>query len=256
LQRKLKDMEYSEFLTRIREVKKMGYVKSHREGPTGIGKTLEDLLGLKENNIQGPDFSNYELKASRKGSNSMITLFTKKLEPDSGEKLWETYGNRGKGSTSSKSKQTLLVGSVGDDEYIPPSERRLHSTVITQAENPDSFILVVDENRITIKNKKNVECYYSLSILKETLEKKYASLIHVLADHKKDKGQEYFWFNEAYLYSGFDFPTLMKVVREGRIKVDVRIGHYPDGRVHDHGTGLRISPIYLPECFQSKSKIL
>lgn len=249
-------MEYSEFLRKIHQIKLMNYVKSHREGPTGIGKTLEDLLGLKENNIQGPDFSNYELKASRKGSNSMITLFTKKLEPDSGEKLWETYGGRGKKDISSKFKQTMLAGSEEDNEFIPPSERRLHSTVITQAENPDSFILEVDENRITIKNKKNVECYYSNSILKETLEKKYASLIHVLADHKKEQGQEYFWYNEAYLYSGFDFTTFMRVVREGRIKVDIRIGHYPDGRVHDHGTGLRISPIHLPECFQSKSKIL
>ena len=59
-------MNYSEFLAKITKIKSMGYVPSHRKGPTGIGKTLEDLLGITENNIPGPDFSNYELKSGRK----------------------------------------------------------------------------------------------------------------------------------------------------------------------------------------------
>ena len=46
----------------------MGFVESHREGDTGIGKTLEDLLGITENNIAGPDFATYELKSARKDS--------------------------------------------------------------------------------------------------------------------------------------------------------------------------------------------
>jgi len=32
----------------------MGFIKTHRTGYTGIGKTLEDLLGIIENNISGP----------------------------------------------------------------------------------------------------------------------------------------------------------------------------------------------------------
>ena len=30
--------------------------KTHRKSDTGIGKTLEDLLGIKENNIASPNF--------------------------------------------------------------------------------------------------------------------------------------------------------------------------------------------------------
>ena len=55
----------------------MGWIKTHRSGPTGIGKTLEDLLGIVENNIDGPDFGDYELKSCRLNSNSMLTIFTK-----------------------------------------------------------------------------------------------------------------------------------------------------------------------------------
>jgi hypothetical protein len=44
-------MEYLEFQRRIAQIKGMGYVQSHRKGDTGVGKTLEDLLGITENNL-------------------------------------------------------------------------------------------------------------------------------------------------------------------------------------------------------------
>lgn len=59
----------------------MGWITTHRSGNTGIGKTLEDLLGIDENNYQEKDFGEYELKASRCNSNSMLTLFTKSPLP-------------------------------------------------------------------------------------------------------------------------------------------------------------------------------
>jgi hypothetical protein len=249
-------MEYADFLKRMETIKKMGFVPSHRKKDTGIGKTLEDLLELKENNIQGPDFSNYELKASRKGSQSMITLFTKKLEPDSGEKLWQTYGYKQRKTVSERFKQKTLLGAETEGHFVPAKEKELHSTVFAQNENSMGFTLMVSIDRVTIKNRKNVECYYSASVLRETLGKKYANMIHVLADHKRVQGQEYFWYNEAYLHSGFTFETFMKLVAEGKIKVDIRIGHYPDGRLHDHGTGLRVLPTHLQSCFDSMTRIL
>jgi hypothetical protein len=86
-------MNYKEFLNRIREIKQLGYVKSHRKGDTGIGKTLEDLLGITENNIACPDFSIYELKSGRKDSTSMLTLFTKTPMPKGAiKKLLEVFG--------------------------------------------------------------------------------------------------------------------------------------------------------------------
>jgi hypothetical protein len=249
-------MDYEEFLREISKIKAMDYVPSHRTKDTGIGKTLEDLLGLKENNIQGPDFSNYELKASRKGSQSMITLFTKKLEPDSGEKLWQTYGYRHGKAVPTKFKQATLPTAVKENDVVTPQEKELHTTVLAQHVNSMGFTLLVSRDRITIKNPRNVECFYSTAILKETLEKKYANMIHVLADHKRVQSQEHFWYNEAYLHSGFKFETFMKLVTEGKIKVDIRIGHYPNGKPHDHGTGLRILPAYLPLCFDATKKIL
>ena len=69
-------MDLDEFRIKFTQLKSKGYVKSLRSGPTGVGKTLEEYLGLKENNLYLPDLDNVELKAHRDGSSNMITLFT------------------------------------------------------------------------------------------------------------------------------------------------------------------------------------
>ena len=43
----------------------MGFVKTMRRGPTGVGYTLEALLGIGENNISSPDIEDIEVKAHR-----------------------------------------------------------------------------------------------------------------------------------------------------------------------------------------------
>jgi len=35
--------------------------------------------------------------------------------------------------------------------------------------------------------------------------------------------------------------------------VDIRIGQYPDGRPHDHGTGFRVLPDKLDLCFSNRN---
>ena len=44
-------MTLLELKRKLRAIQALGFVKTHRTGDTGIGKTLEDLLGIKENNM-------------------------------------------------------------------------------------------------------------------------------------------------------------------------------------------------------------
>lgn len=44
-------MTLPELKRKLKAIKALGFVKTHRKGDTGIGKTLEDLLGIKENNM-------------------------------------------------------------------------------------------------------------------------------------------------------------------------------------------------------------
>lgn len=251
-------MNYNEFVKRINKIKDMGFVESNRSGDTGIGKTLEDLLGISENNIAGPDFDIYELKSGRKDSSSMLTLFTKAPIPKGANKsLLEAFGYR------QRTKQNRKQPHVTDymDVKIPEQEcstreKELHVTVDSKSVNSVGLKLEIRNSRVYISNSKNVVAYYEESTLREAFEKKYKKLILVLASSKKEKGKEWFWFNEAYLLEGFSFERFSELVKNGVIKLDLRIGHYPDGKPHDHGTGFRVLPKDRPKCFEKIVRIV
>src|SRR3989339_2220560 len=63
-------------IEKLKEISAMGWVPNGRKGNHGgIGNTLEDLLGIKENNLPIPNAAEWELKAQRLNSSSLTTLF-------------------------------------------------------------------------------------------------------------------------------------------------------------------------------------
>ena len=83
----------------IREVSARGFVRTLRPGDTGIGMTLETLLGIEANRRKAPDYKGIELKAKRlpSGKPNRVTLFSQvpnwKLSPiGSAWNLLSTYG--------------------------------------------------------------------------------------------------------------------------------------------------------------------
>src|SRR3989344_9427241 len=76
-----------ELKQKLREISEKGFIKSHRSNNTGIGKTLEDEMGISENNLPEHDFTIgktlIELKAQRIEAGTPVTLSTK-------EPTWKT----------------------------------------------------------------------------------------------------------------------------------------------------------------------
>lgn len=69
-------------IAKLKEIAKMGFVPNARRGNHGgIGNTLEDLLGIKENNLPIPNAAEWELKAQRINTSSLITLFHTEPSP-------------------------------------------------------------------------------------------------------------------------------------------------------------------------------
>jgi hypothetical protein len=246
----VKNVDIDTFTKKLKELSDLGFIESHRTGDTGIGKTLEDRLGIKENNISGPDFSVYELKSTRRQSTTMVTLFTKTPSPKGAIKeLVDNFGYRHRKGPS-KTKQTTLVAVEDKTEYIQSEEKELHVTVDAIKPNSVGLQLYFVGERLYFKNAKGIVAYYDRGALEKAFEKKYHSMIYVIADCRKEGKQEMFWYNEAYRLDGFGFATFAQLIKEGLLKADIRVGHYPDGRVHDHGTAFRILPIHLPKCFE------
>jgi hypothetical protein len=226
----------------------MGWIPTHRSGPTGIGKTLEDLLGIVENNLDEPDFGDYELKSCRLNSNSMLTMFTRSPQP-------------ARSNTYLRLKYGYASGAYDNDEKV------LHSTLsadrFTPISNTGNMLKIVClADRISIASQDGIEeVYWSRETLKKCFEKKYKNKFVYAKAESRGAGQyEEFRFVEAYEVSGFDYDAMIELLEKGKIYVDLRIGQYHGGtkagKTHDHGTGFRIKEIDQPLLFKVRNKIV
>mgnify|MGYP000860116277 CR=1 FL=1 len=232
---------YDELIQKLKAIKEMGYIRTHRSGNTGVGKTLEDLLGIKENNIPGPNSAMIELKSARKNAKSMLTLFTKAPLP--------------------KKANTVLLERFGYESARSNEKKDLHTTVNAKIFNTlkgkQGFKIDIQEDRINIITPEGeIIGYWDRETLKNSFERKLPKVLYVKAEARGRGSDEEFWFNEAWLLSGFDFDNFVRLLKEGVIFVDIRIGQYPDGRPHDHGTGFRVFPDKLDLCFKYRERIM
>lgn len=232
---------YNELIEKLKKISDMGWIKTHRVGNTGIGKTLEDLLGITENNIPGPNSAMIELKSARKNASSMLTLFTKSPLP--------TRAN------------SLLLEKFGYASTKKQGTKRLETTVnalnFNIIKGRSGFKISIEEDRINLITPSNeIVAYWDKETLKNSFERKLPKLLYVKAEVRGKGSDEEFWFNEAWLLSGFDFNNFVQLLKDGIILVDIRIGQYPDGRPHDHGTGFRVFPDKLDLCFSHRERII
>ncbi len=221
----------------LKNLSEKGWVKSNRQHDTGIGKTLEDYLGITENNIALPDFGIMELKSQRINTSSMMTLFTKSPEGATNAEIRERFG-------------------YPDPEF--PNVKIIHQTIDNGHKNAMGFHCKIDkkQNKLFLLKKNKVFGHYGLDFLKQkAIEKIGDGLILVLAEAKKEKRQEYFYFKQAYILKDID-PTKFLV----HSKYDIRLGVYHSGqqkgRPHDHGSAFRITERALPLLFKIREKIL
>lgn len=233
-------MDLNTLKKKLHEINEMGFVKSHRSGDTGIGKTLEDLLGIKENNIPLPDIGEIaELKSYRSDAKSMMTLFTLEPLPKGGD------------------RDRLLLDNFGYSKRDNGRIKELHSTLSCKKYNNQSLKLCVAKDKVRVQGKdRRINIYWDIKSLEEKFSKKLPALVYALADTKIIKGVEYFHFNEVYLLEDFDFELFKKRIKADDIVVDFRMYYRSNGSVRNHGTGFRVKIKKLDDCFPKKTRLI
>lgn len=221
-----------DFIREYRKIVAMGWIRTHRAGPTGIGKTLEDLLGIPENNYDEPDFGEYELKSCRIESPSMLTIFTKTPQPRGAvNTLRNTFGYC---SQQYDNKEKVLHATLSADRFV------------SIADTGHCLKISCDDEKISIvSGDNNMYAYWTRETLKQAFEKKYKNkFVYAKAQSRGTGASEEFKFIEAYEVSGFSYDGFVFLLEQGKIYVDLRIGQYHNGikcgQTHDHGTAFRI----------------
>jgi hypothetical protein len=227
------------------KVKELGFKETRRSGNTGIGKSLEDFLGIRENNIDKPDLHDFEIKSQRELATSKVTLFTK-------------------APTNPKGANAVLKDNFGTPDENFPDIKVLHTSVYHDHFNTHkggyAFKLECDDQNekmlLLIKNIEmdkivSQEVYWSYPVLRDIVENKIKNLAFVTANTRSNKnGREEFHFTKMNLFTGITFENLLNYIKqEGGLMFDIRIGAYKSGKLygrpHDHGSGFRVKPDHL-----------
>lgn len=254
----LKKLNESDTVKKLKEIIKAQYwYPTHREGNTGIGKTLEDLLGISENKNSKGDIEiigmePVELKSSRIGTQSMITLFTKSPEPrgKGNKRLLEDFGYYNDNSEFKELHCTLSIGS----NKIKGKQLLME---INKYGN-DKRIELINEKR---NNGREVVAYYSKEELeKAAMKKLLTGLVLVEADTKIEDSTEKFRYINAIFLCDFNVDKLFEIIKQGDLLLDLRIGTYKSGKnkgkPHDHGNGFRAFDRNLKNIFNKKFSII
>ncbi len=233
-------MKLNELIKKLEFIKSRGFIEAKRKGPTGIGHLIENELGLSETNLPIPDIGGrVELKATRKNSNSLLTLFT---------------FNRGVW----RIKQSELIKRFGyvDNNYRPA----LYLTVYHQKCNNQGFYFNVDRQRELIllmnENEKNVIAEWSIYVITGKFMTKLDRLIMILADSKIENDREYFHFNEAYLLENPTPQKFIQAFEQNEILIDIRMHLKTSGGVRNHGTAFRITEKNLVNLYEKRKQLI
>lgn len=234
-------MTLKEIQEKLESLKHKGFVPSKRRGPTGIGHTLEQELQLDETNIAVPDIGGrVELKANRRDSSSLITLFT------FNRGIWQI-------------PQKEVIEKYG---YVDENGRKaLYNTIYVDKQNSQGLTLTIDKenNQVKLTHKASGElvAVWSVYTIVGKFISKLERAIFVFAQSRKDdKGKEEFYFDEAYLLEQPSPDKFMEAFAKSIIAIDIRMYIKDSGAVRNHGTGIRIFEKDIPQLYGKKRELL
>ena len=252
----------------IAELKKIatkGWIKNARHGNHGgIGNTLEDLLGITENNLPIPNASEWELKSQRLNTSSLTTLFHIEPSPRAvkfvPQVLLLNYGwkHQEAGKKYSKKEMSFRQTIHG----LTPSDRGF----IVKIDRADKKVLIsFDHKKVSSKHsvwlkgvkKKigigelNPQPYWGFDDLSNKAGTKLLNCFYVQAEVKKEKDKEFYYYSKVMMLQKFNFEGFLNAIEKGNILVDF------DARTgHNHGTKFRMRQNCLPDLYRTATVIV
>ena len=211
---------------------------------TGIGRTVESVLGIEMNASQAPDYKGIELKSHREASRVRNTLFTQSPH-------WEI---------SKLKNGRSIVDRYG---YIPEGydHKTLHVTLSAKKTNPQGLglwvkpeigILEADQFSLfpledgTFRKIDDVAAWHLLK-LHERLLTKHRETFWIDVETKVDSGHEYFRCTKI-LHTKNPIPSQFDVLLDqGQITVDFLLSRRSGGDTYSFKIKSAARPFLFPE---------
>lgn len=218
----------SSLIQKLKRIKAMGWIKTQRPGNAGaVGNTLEDLLGIKENNLPIPNAAEWELKAQRKNTTSLTTLFHMEPSPQGANIvssiLLPHYGWAHK-EAGTKHKA---------------EEKRFSLTTNAVTSTDRGFKVVVD------REEKKVEISFDPGDTNLEKHKNWLAEVEKNIGLGQISPQPYWGFKDLMYKAGTKLKNSFYVLADNKWEgFDARSGH-------NHGTKFRIRQNHWPDLYKS-----
>jgi hypothetical protein len=250
---------------RLEAIADMGWVPNIRHGNAGgVGNTLEELLGIKENNLPIPNAAEWELKAQRLGSSSLTTLFHMEPSPRAmrfvPQILLPKYGwaHQGAGEMYGAGemsfRQTIGGGGRSDRGFMVVIDRRQKKVLISfraKSVDPRHAEWLASVGKRVGLGELDPQPYWGFADLEHKAGTKLLNAFYVQAEVKLEGGQEYYWYRQAMRLERFSFPAFLDALEQGKVLVDF------DARSgHNHGTKFRLRQDCLPLLYETSTVIV
>ena len=246
------------------EIRELGWVRNRRPGNDGgVGNTLEDLLGIEENNLPLPNAAEWELKAQRANTSSLNTLFHMEPSPRGmrivPRILLPKYGwpHAGAGTRYPEDemsfRQTIHGVNPSDRGFmvqINRSERKIEISFDSESVDArHSDWLASVRTRVGLADLDPMP-YWGFDDLFHKAGTKLHNTFFALADRKREDGVEYFHYSRFLVLEGFQIDRFVGAIARGDVLIDF------DARTgHNHGTKFRLRRNRLPGLYERVEEV-
>lgn len=249
----------------LQDIKKRGWIPNARPGNAGgIGNTLEDLLGIRENNLPLPNAAEWELKCQRADTSSLTTLFHMEPSPRAlkfvPEILLPLYGWRHalagtKYPENEMSFRQTLHGLSGSDRGFQVQVDEVARKIFISFDASKVHVRHSDWLEIVRKRvglgELTPQPYWGFEDLYHKAGTKLLNTFYVEAGVMKKDGKEFFHYNHILILQGFSLEKFIAAIAKGVVLVDF------DARTgHNHGTKFRLRQNALPELYSDIQEVL
>jgi len=261
----MKTFTKDELIEKLKEISLTGWIANARHGNHGgIGNTLEDLLGIEENNLPIPNASEWELKAQRVNTSSLTTLFHIEPSPRAvgfvPKILLPSYGWRHKEAgklypdDEMSFRQTIHGLNSSDRGFKVTIDRNEKKILISfnssSVDEKHREWLGFVERNIGLEEL-NPQPYWGFDDLSSKARTKLLNCFYVQADVKKEAGKEFYSYSKVQMLQDFDFDGFLTGIETGQVLVDF------DARTrHNHGTKFRLRQNFLPTLYKKVTTII
>lgn len=230
----------NELLARLKTIAQNGFVKSLVNHDTGVGRTLEKLLGIEMNSSKSPDYKGIELKSFRGLKTNRKGLFGK--TPN-----WEL----------SKFKSRVEI--LDNFGYWEKGIFRLYNTIRATGRNAQGLKLDIKyDNDWLVENSDKVDVgdflVWELDVLRKALLKKHKETFWVTTESKIDDGNEYFLYKLVEHTKNPMVDQFELLIEMGAITLDYPIKREVSGKVVDKGCNFKLKSNCLNLLFPASSK--